>query len=320
VFFPPWHLAIAYGLDLILGDPSFLPHPIRWIGHFISWAETNLYPQGSSPGLQRVAGFFFWLVVMTGVGSATWLLMLMGSHLHSLLGQVLSIWLAYATLATRSLHRESSRVVKALRDKNLALARQELARIVSRDTQHLGEQEIIRALLETVSENTSDGIVAPLFYLAFGGPLLAILYKAVNTMDSMVGYLNERYRYFGSFAARADDAANWAPARVTGWLLVGAAACLNYDWPASQRIMRRDGRKLKSPNAGIPEAAVAGALGVRLGGANVYAGQVVDKATLGDTLKPLALEQYGAVIKLMYVTSLLAFLLAFGVRCIMALL
>ena len=159
MFFPPWQLAIAYGLDLILGDPPFLPHPIRWIGHFISWAETNLYPQGSSPGLQRVAGFFFWLVVMTGVGSATLLLMLVGSHLHTVLGQVLSIWLAYATLATRSLHRESSRVVEALRDKNLVLARQQLARIVGRDTQHLGEEEIMRALLETISENDDDIIL-----------------------------------------------------------------------------------------------------------------------------------------------------------------
>jgi adenosylcobinamide-phosphate synthase len=320
VLFPPWHLAVAYCVDLILGDPTFLPHPIRWIGHFISWAETNLYPQSPSPGLQRVAGFFFWLVVMTGVGSATLLLLLLSTQLHTILGQALAIWLASTTLATRSLHRESCRVVKALRDRNLVLARQQLARIVSRDTQHLSEEEIMRALLETVSENTSDGIVAPLLYLGLGGPLLAILYKAVNTMDSMVGYLNERYRYFGSFAARADDVANWVPARLTGWLLVGAAACLKYDWPASQRIMRRDGRKLKSPNAGIPEAAVAGALGVRLGGANVYAGQVVHKATLGDTLEPLALEHYSAVIKLMYATSLLAFLFAFGVRCIMALL
>jgi adenosylcobinamide-phosphate synthase len=320
VFFPPWHLAVAYCVDLMVGDPAILPHPIRWIGHFISWVETNLYPQSSSPGLQRVAGFLFWLVVMTGVGSATLLLLLLSAQLNTVLGQALTIWLAYATLATRSLHRESYRVFTALRDRNLLLARQQLAHIVSRDTQQLSEEEILRALLETVSENTSDGIVAPLVYLGLGGPVLGVLYKAVNTMDSMVGYMNERYRYFGSFAARADDVANWLPARLTGWLLVGAAACLKYDWSASQRMLRRDGRKLKSPNAGIPEAAAAGALGVRLGGTNVYAGQAVHKATLGDALQPLAIEHYGAVIKLMYVTSLLAFLLAFGMRCIMALL
>jgi adenosylcobinamide-phosphate synthase len=205
-----------------------------------------------------------------------------------------------------------------LRAGDLESARHYLARIVSRDTGNLSEAEIVRALLETVAENISDGIVAPLFYLALGGPVLAMVYKAVNTMDSMVGYVNERYCHFGWFAARADDVANWIPARLSGLLLVAAAACCNLDWRGAWRIMRRDGRKMKSPNAGIPEAAAAGALAIRLGGPNVYFGQVVAKAYLGDAAKAPMLEAYGSMIRLMYATSLTALLLALGARFILA--
>jgi adenosylcobinamide-phosphate synthase len=318
VEFFPWHLAAAYGLDLILGDPPGFPHPIRWIGRLITLVEAYFYPSENAPNLQRAAGLSFWSVVVTTVGSATYLLIAVAFHINALVGQALVVWLAYTTLATRSLHRESVRVVKALRAGDLENARRYLARIVSRETGHLSEEEIVRALLETVAENISDGIVAPLFYLALGGPVLAMMYKAVNTMDSMVGYVNERHRHFGWFSARADDVANWMPARLSGMLLVAAAACCSLDWRGAWRIMRRDGRKTKSPNAGIPEAAAAGALAIRLGGPNVYFGQVVSKPYLGDAERPPMLEAYGSMIRLMYATSLAALILALGARFIFA--
>jgi adenosylcobinamide-phosphate synthase len=205
-------------------------------------------------------------------------------------------------------------VAAALRRSDLPAARQYLSRLVSRETAHMSEEDILRALLETVSENLSDGVVAPLFYLGLGGPVLAMAYKAVSTMDSMVGYRNDRYRYFGTCAARADDVANWVPARLTGLLLVAAAACWQLDWRAAWRIMRRDGRKLKSPNAGIPEAAVAGALGVCLAGPNIYFGEVVEKAYLGDPAQPVSVQAYHQMIRLLYSVSLFAMLLAYVSR------
>jgi adenosylcobinamide-phosphate synthase len=220
------------------------------------------------------------------------------------------IWLAYTTLATRSLHKESSLVAKALQDNNIDLARERLSYIVSRQTSQLDETAILRATVETVSENISDAIVAPLFYLALFGPVGALIYKAINTMDSMLGYKNDRYRYFGSFAARADDVANWVPARISGWLLVGASACAGADWRVAARVMMRDAPKMKSPNAGYPEAAAAGALGVRLGGTNFYFGQPVEKPGLGDPLNPITLETYSRMVRLMYLSSGLAFFMA----------
>lgn len=317
MLFLPWHLAAAYGLDLLLGDPSGWPHPIRWIGHLITRTERIFHDEKGSPLFRRMAGFAFWLVVVTAVATTTLSIVGLFSHLHPTLGDLTAIWLGYSTLATRSLHKESAKVACALRAGNLDLARERLAWIVSRDTSRLQEKDIVRALIETVSENISDGIVAPLFYLALGGPVAAMTYKAVNTMDSMVGYLNERYRYFGWFAARADDVANWIPARLSGLLMVGAAACSKLNWQGAWRIMRRDARSMKSPNAGYPEAAAAGALDLQLGGTNIYFGKAVEKPRLGDPLKPLSLDAYTSMIHLMYVCSFLAFVSALGIRLLL---
>ena len=310
MIFLPLHLTCAYALDLLAGDPSWLPHPVRWIGRLITWMESVFYDKSSSPVLQRLAGCAFWASVVLGVLSGALAAMGAAAHVHPVLGHLVMVWLAYAALATRSLHKESKTVALALRRGDIELARKKLAWIVSRDTTRLDEKEIVRALFETVSENISDGIVAPLFYLVLGGPAGAMVYKAVNTMDSMAGYTNERYRYFGWVAARADDIANWIPARLTGLLIIGAAACLKLDWRNAWRIMRRDARKMKSPNAGYPEAAAAGALEVQVGGTNVYFGKTVEKPTLGDPQKPLSLEIYQSMIRMMYTTSLLAFTLA----------
>ncbi len=308
--FYPWHLAASYGLDLVLGDPQSRFHPIRWIGHLITRAEAALYREEASPGRQRLAGFLFWICVVASVFAATSLALWVSSHIFpGVVGDAFAIWLAYTTLATRSLHHESARVAAALQGGDLALARERLAGIVSRDTSRLEEKDIVRALIETVSENISDGIVAPLLFLALGGPAAAMTYKAVNTMDSMVGYLNDRHRHFGWFAARADDLANWIPARLSGLLIALAAAPCGLDRSGAFRIMRRDARKMKSPNAGFPEAAAAGALAIQLGGVNIYFGVPVQKPTLGDPGRPLTLDAYNAMIRLMYVTSLLAFAL-----------
>jgi adenosylcobinamide-phosphate synthase len=314
VLFLPWQLVCAYGLDLILGDPRVLPHPIRWIGRYIAWVESIFYTGGGSAALQRAAGAVFWLMVLLGVGSATFMLLSATHHLHSALGWAVAIWLAYTSLATRSLHLEARGVVAALAAGDLPQARRRLGGIVSRETAGLGEEDIYRGLVETVAENVCDGVVAPLFFLALGGPLAAMLFKAVNTMDSMVGYKNARYRHFGWAAARADDLANWVPARLTGLFLVAAAAALKLDWRAGWHVMGRDGRKLTSPNAGIPQAAAAGALGIRLGGENVYFGNVVRKPHLGEARRPIDRDAYAHMIRLLYAASLLSFLLALALR------
>lgn len=314
MFFLPYHLIAAYGADLALGDPRRLPHPVRWTGRLITRMEEIFYEKNGSPTIQRLAGCVFWSSVVVCVVAATNVFLGAMAHLSRYLGYFAMIWLAYSALATRSLHKESAKVARALRSKNIALARERLAWIVSRDTSQLEEKDIVRALIETVSENISDGIIAPLFYLALGGPLAAMVYKAVNTMDSMVGYKNERYRYFGWFSARMDDLANLIPARLSGALLVGASACLKLDWQNAWKSMLKDARKMKSPNAGYPEAAAAGALNVQLGGTNIYFGQAVEKPTLGDSKNPLTLETYTSMIRLMYVTSLLGFILALGIR------
>lgn len=308
--FLPWHLAAAYILDLLAGDPEWFPHPIRWIGKAIFRLENLLYDAKATPLLQRLSGMFLWLIVVAAVICSSILLILIARSLGWIFADLVMIWLGYTTLATRSLHREASNTALALRQGDIDLARQRLSRIVSRDTSHLDEAGILRALIETVSENISDGIVAPLFYLALSGPIGAMAYKAINTMDSMLGYLNDRYRYFGWFPARADDVANFVPARLSGWLMVGASACMGMDWRKARQVMLRDAGKMKSPNAGYPESAAAGALGIELGGVNIYFGEAVEKPRLGEPLHAITLETYGKMIRLMYITSGLALFMA----------
>ncbi len=316
--FLPWHLVAAYLLDLAAGDPYWMPHPVRWIGRLIARTEKALYV-GSAPHVFMLfLGFVLWIVVIAVVVCAAKLFIAISCIAGSIFGNLALIWLAYSTLATRSLHKESSYVAEALRTGDLALARARLSFIVSRETSQLDPDAILRALVETVSENISDAIVAPLFYMAFFGPVGALAYKAINTMDSMLGYKNERYIYFGRFAARADDLANWVPARISGWLLVGASICMGMDWRAAANIMKRDAPKMKSPNAGYPEAATAGALGVQLGGTNTYFGQPVEKPLLGKPIHRITLETYSRTIRLMYLSSGLAFLMAVCVRLIIS--
>jgi adenosylcobinamide-phosphate synthase len=251
------------------------------------------------------------VVATFGIGSGIVLLWLRG--VNSALGFVVSVYLAASTLATRSLLDEARTVRRFLMNGDLLSARQQVSRIVGRDTQELDEPEVTRAVIETLAESASDGIVAPMFYLAIGGVPAALAYKAVNTLDSMIGHRDKHYEFFGKCAARLDDVASFIPARVTALLLVCAAWTLHLDWRGAWRIVRRDGGKHRSPNAGRPEAAMAGGLGVRVGGTNFYDGERHDGQYLGDGHNPLDDQALRNALRLTGCVSLLMFALCLSV-------
>jgi adenosylcobinamide-phosphate synthase len=285
-------LAIAVCLDLALGDPRWFPHPIRGFG----WIVRKLETLWRSTGLPlRLSGVLFWINAVSIAGILVWITLPWAS-----------IFWIYTLLALRSLDVESALVMRHLERSDLAAARASLAMIVGRDTAHLNETEIVRAVVETVSENLSDGVIAPLFYLALGGPAAMAAYKAINTLDSMVGYRNDRYREFGWASARLDDLANFLPARLTALLVAAAAPLVGLRGGRALRIAWRDGGSQPSPNAGYPEAAFAGALGVRLGGLNFYGGKPSPKATLGDPVRTLDRAAYRDSRRLLYAASAIA--------------
>jgi adenosylcobinamide-phosphate synthase len=292
----------AVVLDLVLGDPRALPHPVMAIGRMISFLEPRLrrlFPD------ERLAGIALLVTTVGASYGCAALLLLAAFRISPDAAIVVGIYLSWVSLAARSLHVESGKVAQALERDDLPGARLALSYIVGRETAQLDETEIVRGAVETVAENTGDGVIAPLFYLMLGGPALAIAYKAVNTLDSMVGYKNERYLRFGWASARFDDLANYLPARLTGLLMVLAAPICALSGSGAWRIMRRDCRNHSSPNSGFPEAAAAGALGVRLGGVNRYFGALIEKPTIGDASLPLSLAAYGGVVKLMYCSEAL---------------
>ncbi len=297
---PPLGLLAACLLDLFLGDPEWFPHPVVLMGRLISLLEKKGRKMTRPGGGRRMIGGVIVLLVVLLSFSVTFFVIKAATALHPWGGSLLSILLAYTTLAARTLHKEAAKIEKALREENLEKARRNLAGIVGRDTTELSRAEIIRATVETVAENSSDGVIAPLFYLILGGPPLAMAYKAVNTLDSMVGYKNEKYEDLGFFPARIDDLANYIPARITGLLLVAASFFRKGSGRDAFRILRRDGRKHSSPNAGIPEAAAAGALGIQLGGSNLYGGLLVEKPMIGEPVRPLTLDGIRGAVELMY--------------------
>jgi adenosylcobinamide-phosphate synthase len=287
---------IAVLLDLALGDPRWLPHPVRGMGLLIQKLEPVL--RRIRP--LRLAGCALVVLVVGASIAVTWLTLWVA-------GSAATIFWVFSCLAVRSLDREASRVVAALRSGDTAQARSLVGMIVGRDTKALTGQEITRAVFETVAESTSDGIIAPLFYLALGGVPGMVAYKAINTLDSMVGYKNEKYRQFGWASARLDDVVNYIPARITAALIVVAAAALRLHWRNAIRTVIRDADLQPSPNAGYPEAAFAGALGVRLGGLNHYGGKAVRKPFLGDPKRELHWKDFSAVRMLMYASTFAMF-------------
>jgi adenosylcobinamide-phosphate synthase len=284
-------------LDLILGDPRWLPHPVIFIGRLIRWLEAVLRKLVKN---ERIAGVLLLLLVVSASSGVACLLLNGIAAISSLASELAGMFLGYTCLASRSLHVESAKVAEALESGDLPGARSALAMIVGRDTDNLDEPDIWRGAVETVAENSSDGVIAPLLFLMLGGPVLAIAYKAVNTLDSMVGYKNDRYILFGWASARFDDFCNWIPARITGALVAISAPMVGLSGRNAWRIMARDGRNHSSPNSGVPEAAAAGALGVRLGGVNRYFGKEVVKPTIGDPLQVIDANAWQGAIRLMY--------------------
>jgi adenosylcobinamide-phosphate synthase len=311
-----FQFAVAYLLDLALGDPRYFPHPVRGIGLLIQGFEKVLRWPSSRSAWERTAGCLLAIGLPAGIFAGTYWLIEGAESIHPWAGSLLIIILAYTTLATRSLHQEAARVVKALKEGRVLEARKMLSRIVGRDTEQLTYPEILKAVLETLAENLSDGIIAPLFYLLLGGVPLAMAFKTVSTLDSMVGYKNNRYLHFGWASARLDDLLNYIPARITGLLICLLARPLGLSFAQAKRIRQRDGRKSESPNAAIPEAALAGALQIQLGGPAYYGGEKCDKPFLGDDTSEITLADYNKTVMIIYGSSLAMAFLVFGLRLI----
>jgi adenosylcobinamide-phosphate synthase len=276
-------LPAAFLLDYFAGDPEWFPHPVRLMGLAITHGERLLRGPDDSPTREFFAGAALTAGVVVSSYCITRTLIQLAYRRSRALGYSTEILLAWTCLAARNLQQEAQAVSAALEQDDLPLARTRLARIVGRDTHALDAREISRALIETLAESASDGIVAPIVYLAAGGVPLGMAYKAVNTLDSMIGHRDAHYQYFGKTAARLDDAANYAPSRITALSVVAASALPSRADPqAAWESWRRDGGKHKSPNAGQPEAAMSGALGVRLGGDNYYGGELGSAPVMGE--------------------------------------
>lgn len=302
-----FELMMAYGLDLLIGDPYWLPHPVRAIGRGIRALERYLR-QTTLP--LRLAGTILALIIVGLTYTSIWLLLYLAGLIHSHLRTAMSIFLVFMSLSVRSLAQAAQNVYVPLKRGNVGIARRHLAQIVSRETDQLNGDAIIRGTVETVAENTVDGVISPLFYALIGGAPLAWAYKAINTLDSMVGYKDERYIEFGWFSARLDDVANFIPARLSGIIIPLAALISGKDGYRSIKTVLADGRKAESPNAGFPEAAFAGALKIQLGGTNIYGGRVSNRPLIGE---PLRLREPGHIketIQLMYAASLVTVLCA----------
>ncbi|EHJ92118.1 adenosylcobinamide-phosphate synthase CbiB [Vreelandella boliviensis] len=307
-------IILAIAIDLIVGDPRSWPHPVVLIGRLISAFE-RLWNRGT-PRQRRVSGFLLTIIVVCGVGGISWLALALLERLHPGLALIAELWLLSTTLAIKGLGDAARAVVEPLTKGDLPAARKALGMIVGRDTQNLDEADITRGTVETVAENTVDGITAPLFFALIGGAPLALAYKAVNTLDSMVGYKNERYADFGYASAKLDDVVNWAPARLTAlclWLaglLLCASGVLTLRWQGALRGTCRDAPHHPSPNAGWSEAMVARLLGVQLGGTNFYQGVASHQATLGKPLEPLRVAHISATVSLMHGAWMLFMLLS----------
>jgi adenosylcobinamide-phosphate synthase len=308
----PYQLLAAVLLDGVAGDPRWLPHPVRLIGKLGAALEAptrRLLPA-------RAAGVVTATTTIAVTSAVTWALIRAAAALHPIAGDVAAVWVLWTTLAARDLASHAQQVDQALGAHDLVAARVRLSRIVGRDTEGLDEAEIVRGTIESVAENTVDGVTAPLFYACLLGPVGAMAYKAINTLDSTFGYRTERYLHFGWASARVDDLAGFIPARLTVPLIALSAAFLGLHPFHSLRIFWRDGRRHPSPNSGLSEAAVAGALGVQLGGLNRYQGQPSAKPTLGDPRLPFHRQQIGLTIRLMAFTTALATAAGLGLRYI----
>jgi adenosylcobinamide-phosphate synthase len=318
-------LMLAFALDLCIGDPVWFPHPVRIMGKAVTKIEELLRKYLAKHGAQKtelkekLAGIVLVVIIASSTYGLFYVLnsALLTHHLPlfiSCFSLLVMVFLTATTLAAKGLIDSAKSIIKAVMDKNLKGARVRLSHIVGRDTNTLDEKGVLKATTESLAENASDGIIAPLFYFAIGGLPLAITYKAINTMDSMVGYKNDKYKNLGWAAARLDDIANYIPARITGILISISSAIVSPSlFICSLKTMFRDGRNHPSPNSGVPEAAMAGALGIRLGGPSRYSGVVVEKPYIGEEIQDrenLYLEAYKKAITITKITSLLGLSIA----------
>ena len=306
---------MGFILDTIIGDPYKLPHPIRWIGSFISILEKLCRKIARNNTMLMILGAILAIVVISVSGGIT-LLVLKLSSFNKYAYTTVSAIICYYMLAGKSLKTESMKVYKAFENNDTEGARKAVSMIVGRDTQSLTKEGIIKAAVETVAENSSDGVIAPLIYMLIFGPVGGVVYKAVNTMDSMIGYVEEKYFYIGKFAAKLDDVLNYIPARVSGILVIISAFVLRYDYKNAFRIFKRDRRKHASPNSAQTESAMAGALGVQLAGDAVYFGKVVKKPTIGDDIRPVEAEDIKRANNLVDLSTLLGLVFFAGIRAL----
>lgn len=324
-------VAIAYIIDLAVGDPYWLPHPVRFIGWLIKRTEgflrniiqRELLNKASDEGIkgtedlavkERQAGIILMQIVVLTTFLLVFLILKLAAFLHPMVFHIVNIYFIYSSLAAKCLGDEAKKVYRVLKVGDIIESRKRLAMLVGRETENLSEGEIIRGVVETTAENTVDGIISPLFYAIIGslfgiGAPLVYAFKAVSTLDSMVGYMNDKYINFGRASAKTDDAVNYIPARLSGLLIPASALFCGLNLKRSFSIMLRDRRNHKSPNCAYPEAAVAGALGIRIGGNNVYFGKVVEKPTIGDPDREIYAEDIPKTIQLMYVSSTIALII-----------
>lgn len=306
---------LAYITDLVVGDPPRLPHPVLLMGKLIDFLDSLLNRPGTGAAGQVWRGSFMAVMVVVLSYLSTALLLGALYKIHLWLGLLVEVWLVSTTISARGLALAAQDVLQPLKSGDLQAARAMVGRIVGRDTRDMNPGDITRATVETVAENTVDGVIAPLFYCLLGGAPLAMAYRAVNTLDSMVGYRNEKYLYFGRFSARLDDIANYIPARWAGLMLIAAAWLSGRDSAGAASSVLRDARLHPSPNSGFPEAAVAGALGIRLGGQNTYGGVISFRAHMGSGPHPPQPQHIRGTIDLMFLASALALATGFLTYC-----
>ncbi|MFQ5559867.1 MAG: adenosylcobinamide-phosphate synthase CbiB [Nitrospinota bacterium] len=293
-------LAFAFFLDVIFGDPRWFPHPVRGIGALTNFLEARLY---KLPCPKKISGTLLTCIVVPLTYLVTLLTIQVSELVHPVFGFPVSALLLFTSLSTKSLYKESMQVFYSLRCKDIEGARKDIAMIVGRDTKDLSEREVVRASVETVAENIVDGIIAPVFWWVAGGVPLAMAYKAANTLDSMVGYKSERYKDFGWASARFDDLVNFIPARLSIPVITLGVFITGKEWKNALRTGIRDGGKNPSPNAGIPEALVAGALQVELGGVNYYGGKRCMKEKIGQKIFPLSMGHIKEVNRVMLASA-----------------
>lgn len=313
-----WAVLGGFVLDALFGDPAWLPHPVVYMGKAISKLEKFLRPRlPKTPQGELLGGAIVAFCLPVGTFLLTGLVCWGAARLHPLLGLAVQMFWCGQALAARGLVQESTNVYIELKKPDLPGARKAVSRIVGRDTAELTAEGVTKAAVETVAENASDGVIAPLLYMLIGGAPLALTYKAINTMDSMLGYKNEKYLYFGRVPAKLDDVANYIPSRLAGLLWVAAAALTGNSARGAWKIWRRDRRRHASPNSAQTESACAGALGVQLAGPAYYFGQYYPKLTIGDALRPIEPEDILRANRMMVAESILALAIGLGLRVLL---